>query len=135
MPRAKDWRVYPPNFGDFISEAAVRELLIPCESEKAAKSLQGMLYAYHGALKAAAEAGDPEAKVLNSIRLRVQYRQEGSFVRAFPREFSPQAKAIQSALAALGQAHPVDPADHQPSADFLELLKKAKAEGEETPDE
>lgn len=128
MPRAKDWRTYPEAFHKLIREAAAREVSVEAGSEKEARKLQGMLYAFHGSLRKAAAEKDLDAIELNTLSYSVQYRTEGSKLYASPKALSKPSLAIEAALGST--TLPVGP-----STDLLAAVARLKAAGEEPPDE
>lgn len=127
MARSKDWETYPEVFHDLIREASTREIKIEQASSSEARKLMGRMYAFHGALKRAAEGKEADglARELATICKRVRYRIEGESLIAAPRDTDPVNASILAAIASSGGSTQTS-SGLAPSANLLGLLEPGK---------
>lgn len=127
MSHAKDWRAYPPAFVQLVETAALRQVTIPCESERKATSLVAKLHAFFGVLHRTA-ANDPAMLPLDNLSRKVQVKREGTLVMCRPRDMEEDNQLV---LAALGQAPQTTLEGDVPmSAEMRELMAKTLTPGE-----
>lgn len=101
MTYSRDWRSYPPAFVSLIEAASLREVIIPCASERDAKRLEGKLHAFFGVLHRGVEKR-PETLSIDNLSRRVQIKAVGSNLLARPRDLEPDNALILAALAQAG---------------------------------
>jgi|GEM_PF-4912601 len=101
MTYSRDWRSYPPAFVSLIEAASLREVTIPCASERDAKRLEGKLHAFFGVLHRGV-GKHPETLSIDNLSRKVQIKAVGSNLLARPRDLEPDNALILVALAQAG---------------------------------
>jgi hypothetical protein len=133
MPRSRNHKTYPAAYHELVQQAATRQIVIPCGTEAAARTMRGHLYGFHSALERATHEKDcpPETRALRHITTTIEYRVEGPNLIARPNDMNPQVKLLRSVLDSLPSAPAAsggDSAVTQPPASLLELMRKAADE-------
>jgi hypothetical protein len=100
MSYTKDYRAYPPAFITLIETAHLREVRVPCASEKDAKRLEGRLHAFFGVLHRNA-AANPEIIPLDNLCRQIKVKAVGTELVAIPRDMEQDNILV---LAALGSS-------------------------------
>lgn len=99
MTYSKHVDKYPEEFKLLLTQAATAQVEIPCASPKEAKRLQGRLYAFLGAVSAAAkEEPTEENRELEKFCRKTQMRLQGATLIVRPLDMDEDAQLLRGIL-------------------------------------